>query len=66
MNIRKILLTPLVFRFPSKHMLVHRGQEFCHCIYLGAASYHGGLYGIAAGLLLFLVLVGFLMGEEAA
>lgn len=65
-NIKELLTTPMKFRIPSKHEAIHKGHDILHCTYLGAATFHGGIYGWAAGGLLLIVIIGFFLGEEVA
>jgi hypothetical protein len=47
----------------NKKTAVHKGGFLAHCTYLGAAVLEGhGIYSIAAGVLLFTVIAGVLVG----
>lgn len=59
-------LSKITIRKPSAHNIVHYGHSAAHCTYLGAAAFHGGIYGIAAAILLVLVIVGMFLGENLA
>lgn len=64
MNLKKALLTPIVFKIPDKHKTIRVGHHVAYASYLGGAAWHGGFYGYAAAVLLLIVLIGLCLGEE--
>lgn len=54
------------FQVPSvdKHHMVHHAHTVAHLSYLGAASFHGGFYGLAAMVLIAIIICGMFIGES--
>jgi hypothetical protein len=61
-------LRHIVLRLPKldKHSCIHHAHTVAHISYLGAAAAHGGIYGIAAGALILVIIVGMFLHVEVA
>lgn len=62
----KLELHTIVLRLPKidKHSAVHHAHTAAHLSYLGAAALHGGVYGIAAGALIVIIIIGMFLHVE--
>lgn len=59
-------LRHIVLRLPKmdKSHAIHHAHTVAHISYLSAAALHGGVYGIAAGVLVVIILIGMFLHVE--
>lgn len=64
-KIKAILFRKITFRMSNKHHVYHYSHNFLYCTYFGTIVEKAGwsLYGVSAGGLLILVIVGLFIGE---